>query len=174
MHSRRSLPPASFRLIGAVGLLSLLCLSSLGNKGLPGTPAALPTDGSPQLAVLLVFDQMRADYLVRWRSLFEEGGFRHLQTEGAWFQNCHYPYAGTMTAAGHASLAAGCSPATHGIVGNEWYDRQAGKVISAVQTDRYTCVLSEPSAEPATATNGASPSTAGSDPERRPQAGNLR
>ena len=69
----------------------------------PELPAAAP--GPPRLAVLIVFDQMRGDYLKRWQSLYGTGGFRRLCTEGAWFTNCHYPYANTVTAAGHASIA---------------------------------------------------------------------
>ena len=75
----------------------------------------------PRLFVLVVFDQMRGDYLSRWESHFAEGGFRRLCNEGTWFQNCHYPYAGTLTGAGHASLLSGANPSTHGIVANEWY-----------------------------------------------------
>jgi hypothetical protein len=29
----------------------------------------------PRLVVLLVFDQLRGDFLSRWQDLFEEGGF---------------------------------------------------------------------------------------------------
>ncbi|MGH9676719.1 MAG: alkaline phosphatase family protein, partial [Candidatus Acidiferrum sp.] len=101
-------------------------------------PAAEPPAPRPaRLAVLVVFDQMRGDYLSRWETLFAEGGFRRLQTEGAWFQNCHYPYANSVTAAGHASLATGCSPRIHGIVGNEWYENAANRIVSCVATRRY-------------------------------------
>src|SRR5262245_34204049 len=72
----------------------------------------------PKLAVLLVFDQLRGDYLEKWQGLFVDGGFKRLQQDGAWFTNCHYPYADTMTAAGHASLVTGCPPCKHGIIGN--------------------------------------------------------
>ena len=75
---------------------------------------ALAADVSPQppvkLAVLVVFDQMRGDYLTRWNDLFCDGGFHRLEKDGAWFQNCNYPYAGTVTGPGHASLATGRSP----------------------------------------------------------------
>jgi hypothetical protein len=80
---------------------------------------------------------MRGDYLTHWQSLFTKGGFERLLKEGTWFQNCHYPYANTVTAAGHAALATGCSPAKHGIVGNDWYDRAAGKDVISVESDRY-------------------------------------
>lgn len=100
--------------------------------------AAAPADSiRPRLFVLVVFDQMRGDYLSRWGSHFGEDGFRRLQAEGAWFQNCHYPYAGTLTGAGHASLMAGCNPSTHGIVANEWYDRATSKSLNCVSSVKH-------------------------------------
>jgi len=80
---------------------------------------------------------MRADYLSRWQSLFGDGGIRRLQTEGAWFQNCNYPYAYTVTAPGHASILTGCSPDRHGIIDNDWYEREAGTQVSCVASERY-------------------------------------
>jgi hypothetical protein len=90
-----------------------------------------------KLVLLVVFDQLRGDYLSRWGDLFGEGGFRRLQHEGAWYTNCHYPYADTKTGPGHASLATGCVPAEHGIVANDWFDRRIGKSAYCVETDRY-------------------------------------
>ena len=77
----------------------------------------------PKLVVLVVFDQMRGDYLKKWQPLFVDGGFKRLQSEGAWFTNCHYPYAYTLTAAGHTSVVTGTTPSVHGIIANDWYDR---------------------------------------------------
>lgn len=127
MTSRRFAWVASAFILGVVAVLSLV------NRALVRT-----TSGSlerPRLVVLLVFDQMRGDYLTRWRDLFEDGGLRRLEDRGAWFQNCHYPYAYTVTGAGHASLATGCTPAVHGIVGNDWYDRQTGKPSTAYRAN---------------------------------------
>ncbi|MBN9121855.1 MAG: alkaline phosphatase family protein [Planctomycetes bacterium] len=93
--------------------------------------------GPPRLAVVIVVDQLRGDYLERWEKLFGEGGFRRICTDGAWFQNCHYPYAFTMTGPGHASISTGVSPAKHGIVTNEWYDRAAGREVYCVDSERY-------------------------------------
>jgi hypothetical protein len=78
-----------------------------------------------------VFDQMRADYLTRFHDQFGPGGFRRLMEHGAWFDNCHYPYALTLTGPGHASLLTGCSADRHGIIGNEWYERGTGEVYCA-------------------------------------------
>jgi hypothetical protein len=98
----------------------------------------------PRLAVLIVFDQMRADYQERWQSLFGTGGFRRLQTEGAWFTNCNYTYAHTVTSAGHAALSTGAPPQVHGIPDNEWFDVQRGEEVSCVATDRYKPVPDQP------------------------------
>jgi hypothetical protein len=87
-----------------------------------------------------VIDQMRGDYLSRWETLFEDGGFRRLITEGAWFQDCHYPYANTMTGPGHATISTGCSPDVHGIIANEWYDRKAAREVNCVATERFGMV----------------------------------
>lgn len=122
-------------------LLAGAILWSLPGYGLRPAPAVEPAVADPlRLAVLLVFDQFRGDYLSRWEKLFGEHGFRRLQTEGAWFTNCHYPYALTFTGSGHASILTGCSPAEHGIIGNEWYDRVAGERISCVDDTRYMLV----------------------------------
>src|ERR1019366_594533 len=61
----------------------------------------------PKLVVMVVFDQMRGDYPKKWQPLFGDGGFKRLQTDGAWFTNCHYPYAYTLTAPGQTSLSTG-------------------------------------------------------------------
>jgi hypothetical protein len=137
-----------FRLIPVWSLLFLLGLLALAAWASPPTdipPTAeedtpLPEGGPVRLAVLVVFDQLRGDYLTRWDGLFGAGGFHRLEKQGAWFQNCHYPYAGTVTAAGHASIFAGCSPATHGIVDNEWRDRASGQEVYCVGSERYLCV----------------------------------
>jgi predicted AlkP superfamily pyrophosphatase or phosphodiesterase len=119
----------------ASGRLSILGLFALSLLGLSlvlfaSKPAPLPVEKT-RLAVLVVIDQFRGDFLERWCPLFGEGGFQRLTTEGAWFRNCHYPYANTMTGPGHATLATGCPPAVHGIVANDWYERRSGKVYCA-------------------------------------------
>jgi hypothetical protein len=132
-------------------LLGRRCLSTLvslalllGGAAALCRPAEAPAPAGPaKLAVLVVFDQMRGDYLTRWESLFGEGGFRRLMHDGSFYNNCHYPYAFTVTGAGHASLATGASPRTHGIVGNDWYDRAANEEVACVTSSRYRAVPPE-------------------------------
>lgn len=118
------------------GLLNLGLF--LGLLSVPAHSAAEPSKTErPRLVVLVYIDQLRGDYLTRWHELFGEGGFHRLEQDGAWFQNCHYAYSDTWTAAGHASVATGCSPCTHGIIGNDWYDRAAGASVYCVSSERY-------------------------------------
>jgi hypothetical protein len=122
-------------LTGAIGLALLVLLPQV-SASRPGAEAAAQV-APPRLAVLLIFDQFRGDYLTRWDGLYEEGGFHRLEKDGAWFQECHYPYAHTVTGAGHASLATGCSPQRHGIISNEWYERSLAATVYCATEERY-------------------------------------
>lgn len=103
-----------------------------------------PKKAKVKLAVLVVFDQFRGDYLDRWGAHFGEGGFKRLTTDGAHFPDCHYPYANTSTGPGHASILAGCSADKHGIVNNSWYDRAAAEEAYCAGTPRYEHVPALP------------------------------
>lgn len=85
----------------------------------------------------MVFDQFRGDYLTRWKEHSNAGGFKKLLEEGVVFENCHYPYAGTITGAGHATLGTGVTPSVHGIVGNDWFDRKESKSVYCAASARY-------------------------------------
>ena len=78
---------------------------------------------SPKLMVLLVVDQMRADYIDRFQQQWT-GGLHRLVTEGAWFRQVDYPYFTTVTCAGHATISTGSLPSTHGMIQNRWWDRR--------------------------------------------------
>ncbi|MDY3561633.1 alkaline phosphatase family protein [Gemmata sp. JC673] len=91
----------------------------------PPAPSGAAAE-SPKLVVLFVFDQMRGDYLERWAPLFGPDGFERIKKDGVWFSECHIPYACTSTAPGHASLSTGAAPRDHGIIENEWFDREKG------------------------------------------------
>jgi hypothetical protein len=122
-----------------------LSLLLLGTVGAPGQAADPPADAGPvRLAVFVVFDQMRGDYPTRWESLYGDGGFRRFLRDGASYPNCHYPYSCTYTGPGHASLATGASPRTHGIVGNEWYERALDELVYCATGPRYRNVPPEP------------------------------
>src|SRR5215467_5989831 len=100
----------------------------------PGNDSS-PADNSarrPKLVVLLVVDQMRADYidkfLPQWTS-----GLRRLVRQGAWFREAAYPYAATETCVGHATISTGSLPASHGMAANTWWDRESQKVFTCTE-----------------------------------------
>jgi hypothetical protein len=102
--------------------------------------AVVAEAGKPRvkLAVLVVFDQMRGDFLEKWKPLFGNGGFARLQTDGAWFPKCYYPYGTTTTGPGHASMLTGTCPDRHGIVNNNWYE--GGALTYCSGSTRYEFV----------------------------------
>ncbi len=77
----------------------------------------------PKLVVILVVDQMRGDYVDKFQQQWT-GGLKRLVDEGAWFHDAAYPYASTETCVGHSTISTGAFPATHGMVTNEWWDRE--------------------------------------------------
>lgn len=83
----------------------------------------------PKLVIGVVVDQMRHDYIYRYWNKFGNGGFKKLITQGYFFRNAHYNYVPTYTGPGHASIYTGTSPATHGIISNDWYEKQSGQMI---------------------------------------------
>lgn len=105
-------------------------LAALMLLGLTTPLAAQPTP--PRLVVVLVVDQMRADYPTLYGHQWTQGLRRIFET-GAVFPLAAYPYALTVTCAGHATIATGALPATHGMVGNEWYDRTLGKQVRCTE-----------------------------------------
>src|ERR1700675_2804519 len=83
----------------------------------------------PKLVVLLVVDQMRADYVDKFLPQWT-GGLRRLVDEGAWFRDAAFPYAATETCVVHATISTGALPASHAMVSNEWFDRELQRTVT--------------------------------------------
>lgn len=97
----------------------------------PAPAAVTPPAGTPRLLLFLVVDQGGYDQLIRFRPLFRHGLARLLD-ESVSFTAMHHDHAPTETAPGHATLATGRLPAHHGIVANDWYDRETHTWVEAV------------------------------------------
>jgi predicted AlkP superfamily pyrophosphatase or phosphodiesterase len=93
----------------------------------------------PKLALLIVVDQMRADYVDRFKGDWS-GGLKRLVTEGAWFRQAAYPYLNTVTCAGHATVVTGALPNRHGIIQNVWWDRGSRKQITCTADNNAKAV----------------------------------
>ena len=94
----------------------------------------------PKLVVGIIVDQMRQEYLYRYENKFGQGGFKRLMNEGFMLKNAHYNYVPTLTGAGHASVYSGTTPAIHGIIGNDWFDKESKKFVYCAGDDRYATV----------------------------------
>ncbi|MBP6022267.1 alkaline phosphatase PafA [Ferruginibacter sp.] len=97
--------------------------------GFSQSPPSQSGVARPKLVVGLVVDQMRWDYLYRYSALYGAGGFKRLLKEGFSSENNFIPYMPTYTAVGHSCIYTGSVPAITGIVGNNWYDKAAGKNV---------------------------------------------
>jgi predicted AlkP superfamily pyrophosphatase or phosphodiesterase len=87
----------------------------------------------------LSVDQMRFDYLTRFKPLFQ-GGFRTLWERGAIFSNAHYEYANTETGPGHSVLLTGRHPSHSGIIANAWWDSVSRSWVNVVDDPVQTPV----------------------------------
>ena len=102
-----------------------------------GTVRGRPPSPPPKLVVVISVDQMRADHLTRFASLFE-GGLARLVGEGeeggggAVYTEAHHDHFFTSTAAGHATISTGVYPSRSGIVANSWWDRKERRNVYSV------------------------------------------
>ena len=114
--------------LAAVGIALLASgVEAQGSKAPAAKKAEKPA--KPKLVVLLVVDQMRGDYVDKFRGQWT-GGLKRLLTEGAWFRAAAYPYAATETCVGHSTISTGSFPASHGMVANAWWDREQQKMVT--------------------------------------------
>lgn len=126
----------SMRRIGGLWVL-IFCIQSAVAQNKAGV--------KPNLVVGICIDQLRWDYLERFKNDFGKSGFNRLRKEGFSFENTLINYAFTATAAGHASIYTGSVPALHGIVGNDWREGLLGMSRNAVQDSNYQTVGSNSS-----------------------------
>lgn len=103
-------------------------------------------DEKPKLIVGIVVDQMRYDYLTRFYDRYSENGFKRLFNNGFSLENAHFNYIPTYTAVGHTSIYTGTTPANHGIISNNWYDKFLKKSIYCVDDSNYQTVGNNSSA----------------------------
>jgi predicted AlkP superfamily pyrophosphatase or phosphodiesterase len=83
----------------------------------------------PKLVVGIVIDQMRWDYIYKYKNRYGANGFNKIVANGFSNENTFIPYAPTVTAAGHSCIYTGSVPALNGIVGNAWYNKTIKKMV---------------------------------------------
>jgi predicted AlkP superfamily pyrophosphatase or phosphodiesterase len=115
-------------------LLSIVILSAIISN------AVAQDVPRPKLVVGVVIDQMRWDYLYRYSDRYTETGFKRLIREGFSCENAMIPYMPTYTAPGHSCIYSGSVPSIHGIIGNNWYDRNLGRSVYCTDDSTVTSV----------------------------------
>jgi predicted AlkP superfamily pyrophosphatase or phosphodiesterase len=113
-------------------------------------PTAATAQNQPKLIVQITVDQLRGDMPIRHLKQFGEGGFRYLLEEGIHYNNAHHNHANTETIVGHTTLATGANPAAHGMIGNLWYDREAGRTVYNIEDPDYSLLTSDADVDDAT------------------------
>jgi predicted AlkP superfamily pyrophosphatase or phosphodiesterase len=124
-----------FKLLpGQVSLFAgRVCLAIAIFSCLPMLSPAMAQEQQPRLVLQITVDALRGDLPERYSHVLGEGGFRYLMDEGVNYTNAHYQHANTETIVGHVSLATGSVPAAHGMVGNVWFDREAGRLVYNIE-----------------------------------------
>jgi arylsulfatase A-like enzyme len=112
----------------------LACLLSLTAGGTASAQQETP----PRLILQITVDQLRADLPRRVYDRLGNIGFKHLMERGIRYDNAHHGHANTETVVGHATLATGADPSTHGMVANVWFDHQDGTLRYNVEDPRYS------------------------------------
>jgi predicted AlkP superfamily pyrophosphatase or phosphodiesterase len=139
MSFARKTPRSLFQ---TLAVLAAICIAG---PAWSQTPAAKSKSASekvsqparPKLVVVIVVDQMRADYVDKFRGQWT-GGLKRLVDQGAWFRSAAYPYAATETCPGHSTISTGAFPMNHGIVANAWWDRDAQKMVTCTADPNVT------------------------------------
>lgn len=98
------------------------------------------TPDKPTLVVGIIVDQMRYDFLTRFWDRYGNDGFKKLVNQGTSCRQLYFDYVPTHTGPGHASVYTGTSPMVHGIIGNNWYNKESGKNMYCTQDDNVQSV----------------------------------
>lgn len=105
-----------------------------------GFPYAM-AQSSPKLVVGITIDQMRWDFLNRFKHRWHpRGGFRRLLQSGYSCESTHVHYLPSYTGCGHASIYTGTVPALHGITGNNWWDNSLQEFVYCSEDDSVKTV----------------------------------
>jgi len=122
---------------------------------LPLIFAALPAFLAPyvqatprpySLGIVLVIDQFRADYLMRFEEKFlppSANGFRAIMQKGAYFPLADHGLLQDMTGPGHAAILSGSYPYRNHISINWWFDRELNKEQYCVEDDSTKIIGSD-------------------------------
>jgi predicted AlkP superfamily pyrophosphatase or phosphodiesterase len=103
------------------------------------------TPERPKLVVGIVIEGMRPDFIYRFWDNYGSSGFKRLVSKGKVYKNAEYAYLYPESAAAYATLITGSNPATHGVIGNNWYNQLTKKYENSVEDNEYRILGSDAS-----------------------------
>ena len=92
-------------------------------------------------AVIIDVDGIRRD---TFQQAYQDGrlpNFQRVFARALWFDNASSVLP-TVTMAAQASIFTGAQPARHGVPGNQWFDRSAGRLVDYMSAGGLICVYS--------------------------------
>ena len=121
-------------------VIALLCCASslFAQKG----------NRAPKLYVSIVVDQLRTDFLYEFESLYCDGGFKRLMSDGKVYENAYYAFDNVDRATAIATLSTGTNPYVSGIVSERWLDRKSLRVVNCVEDKNCKGVYSSDAFSP--------------------------
>ena len=126
---------------------SILLISLISYSAIAQTKKELTNQKTkhtpPKLVIGLIVDQMRWDYLYRFKDLYSKRGFVRLLGNGFSCENTQIKHIPTYTAVGHTGIYSGSVPSFHGIVGNNWFDKKNDKLVYCTGDSTVTGVGSD-------------------------------
>lgn len=161
--------PQSLRVFSRFLLAISLIPSLFPSSSVAATGTALSSSfhrSYPKLVVVIAVDQLRADFLTRFRKRFlparltgknKFGGFRYLMEKGAYYPLAEYEVLQSSTGPGHATILTGAYPYTMGIPINQWYDFQREQITYCAEDTDSPLVGLKNSPSQIESKNGRSP-----------------
>lgn len=110
----------------------LFTIMFMGNKYAFSQSAYIPPD-RPKLVVGIVVEQLKYDQLETLRDKLGENGIRTLINEGTYFRNASFDYILTQSSPGHATIATGAEPSSHGITSDTWFVPLKNELINSTR-----------------------------------------
>jgi hypothetical protein len=125
-------------------VFGLIIISTLLFNGLAKAQLS-PAENTktPKVVIGIVVENMRPDYVQRYWKKFGENGFKKLYTQGAVCSNVQLKQHIQNYASGTATLFTGVTPATHGIINKNWFDKFNSQESECTEDKRFMTVGSD-------------------------------
>lgn len=85
-----------------------------------------------RLVVSVTIDQLRSDYIDAFTSHYGSQGFKRLLRDGRVYKQVQFSFNAKDRASAIAAIYTGTTPSVNGIIGNEWLDRDTGRLRNCV------------------------------------------